>query len=78
VSLPAIAAAAQRITKSFTIDGEAVVLGPDGRHGLIDILNTAARNVQVLILTCREELFEGFGGKALSLTDGSSEELLSA
>jgi ATP-dependent DNA ligase len=31
VRLPAIAAAAQRIkAKSFTIDGEAVVLGPDG------------------------------------------------
>jgi bifunctional non-homologous end joining protein LigD len=31
VRLPAIAAAAERIkAKSFTIDGEAVVLGPDG------------------------------------------------
>jgi ATP-dependent DNA ligase len=31
VRLPAIAAAAERVkAKSFTIDGEAVVLGPDG------------------------------------------------
>jgi chromosome segregation ATPase len=58
---------------------DALVFSDDPRmQRMFDILNMAARNVQVLVLTCREQLFEGLGGKALSLAAGSSEELLSA
>ena len=58
---------------------DALVFSDDRRmQRMFDILNMAARNVQVLILTCREQLFEELGGRALSLTAGNSEELLSA
>jgi DNA repair exonuclease SbcCD ATPase subunit len=58
---------------------DALVFSDDRRmQRMFDILNMAARNVQVLMLTCREQLFEELGGQALSLTAGSSEELLSA
>jgi hypothetical protein len=55
------------------------VFSDDRRMQLMfDILNMAAHNVQVLVLTCRERLFQEVGGRALSLTTGDSEELLSA
>ncbi|MTV19118.1 MULTISPECIES: AAA family ATPase [Bradyrhizobium] len=58
---------------------DALVFSDDRRmQRMFDILNMAARNVQVLVLTCREQLFEELGGRLLSLTTGSSEELLSA
>jgi uncharacterized protein YhaN len=58
---------------------DALVFSDDHRmQRMFDILNMAARNVQVLILTCREQLFEELGGRVLSLTAGNSEELLSA
>jgi DNA repair exonuclease SbcCD ATPase subunit len=58
---------------------DALVFSDDRRiQRMFDILNMTARNVQVLVLTCREQLFEELGGRALSLTAGSSEELLSA
>ena len=49
-----------------------------GMSRMFDILNMAARNVQVIIFTCREQLFEELGGRPLSLLPGSSEELVSA
>ena len=45
---------------------------------IFDILNMAARNIQVIVLTCREQLFEGLGGRQLSLEPARSEELASA
>jgi hypothetical protein len=45
---------------------------------MFDIFNIAARKVQVVILTCREQLFERLGGRQLSLRAASSEELISA
>ncbi len=45
---------------------------------MFDILNMASRNVQVIILTCREQIFEGLGGRQLTLQAASSEELMSA
>ena len=58
---------------------DALVFSDDRRMSrMFDILNMAARNVQVVILTCREQLFEGLGGRQLSLQAGSSEELISA
>ena len=38
----------------------------------------SAQNVQVIIFTCWEQLFEKLGGRQLSLQPGSSEELASA
>ena len=58
---------------------DALVFSDDRRMSrMFDILNMAARNVQVIIFTCREQLFEELGGKQLSLLPGSSEELVSA
>ena len=58
---------------------DALVFSDDRRMSrMFDILNMAARNVQVIIFTCREQLFEELGGSQLSLLPGSSEELVSA
>ena len=58
---------------------DALVFSDDRRMGRIfDILNMAARNIQVIVLTCREQLFEGLGGRQLSLEPAGSEELASA
>jgi bifunctional non-homologous end joining protein LigD len=47
--LPAIAAAAERIkAKSFTIDGEAVVVGPDGLSRFEDLRRRTAADAAVL------------------------------
>ena len=58
---------------------DALVFSDDRRMGRIfDILNMAARNVQVIVFTCREQLFEGLGGRHLLLEPAGSEELASA
>ena len=58
---------------------DALVFSDDRRMSrMFDILNMAARNVQVIIFTCREQLFEELGGRQLSLLPGSSEDLVSA
>ena len=58
---------------------DALVFSDDRRMSrMFDILNMAARNVQVVIFTCREQLFEELGGRQLTLLPGSSEELVSA
>ena len=58
---------------------DALVFSDDRRMSrMFDILNMAARNVQVIILTCREQLFEELGGRQLSLQPGNTEELMSA
>ncbi|MEP3741129.1 MAG: AAA family ATPase [Sulfitobacter pontiacus] len=58
---------------------DALVFSDDRRmNRMFDILNMAARNVQVVIFTCREQLFEELGGRQLSLQAGSPEELVSA
>lgn len=58
---------------------DALVFSDDRRIGrMFDILNRVARKVQIIVLTCREQLFEGLGGHLLSLTPGNSEELTSA
>src|SRR5215831_19174777 len=47
--LPAIAAAAERIeAKSFTIDGEAVALGPDGLSRFEELRRRAAARTAIL------------------------------
>lgn len=58
---------------------DALVFSDDSRIGrMFDILNHAARNTQILILTCRERLFEELGGQSLSLEAVDNEELMSA
>ena len=58
---------------------DALVFSDDRRMGRIfDILNMAARNVQVIVFTCREQLFESLGGRQLSLETTGGEELASA
>ena len=58
---------------------DALVFSDDRRMDrMFDILNMAAKNIQVLIFTCREQLFEGIGGYHLSLETGNAEELMSA
>ena len=58
---------------------DALVFSDDRRMSrMFDILNMAARNVQVVIFTCREQLFEELGGRQLSLQPGTAEELVSA
>ena len=58
---------------------DALVFSDDRRMSrMFDILNMAAKSVQVIILTCREQLFEELGGRPLSLQAGNAEELVSA
>ncbi len=58
---------------------DALVFSDDRRIArMFDILTMAARNVQIIIFTCREQLFEDLGGRALTLQAGDSEELASA
>jgi len=45
---------------------------------MFDILNMVGQQVQIIVLTCREQLFEGVGGKHLTLKAINTEELVSA
>ena len=58
---------------------DALVFSDDQRIGrMFDILNQVAKNVQVVVLTCREQLFSSLGGHRLHLTAGNPDELTSA
>jgi DNA repair exonuclease SbcCD ATPase subunit len=58
---------------------DALVFSDDRRMGrMFDILNMVAQQVQIIVLTCREQLFEGVGGHHLSLEQVSEKELESA
>lgn len=55
---------------------DALVFSDDRRMGRIfDILNMATRNVQVIVFTCREQLFEGFGGGSCHLKQQAATNL---
>lgn len=70
---------AERGSPATVVLDDALVFSDDRRmERMFDILNMAADDVQVLILTCREQLFERLGGKSLSLESSSGEELVSA
>ena len=45
---------------------------------MFDILNLAAQRVQIIVFTCRAQLFEGLGAQRLTLSRGDPEELRSA
>jgi len=58
---------------------DALVFSDDRRMGrMFDILNMVVRQVQIIVLTCPEQLFEGIGGQHLSLQAINTEELVSA
>lgn len=58
---------------------DALVFSDDRRMGrMFDILNMVGRQVQIIVLTCREQLFEGIGGRQLCLKTASGDELVSA
>ena len=58
---------------------DALVYSDDVRMDrMFDILNAASDKVQIIILTCREKLFEGLGGDVLSLEPSDQEDLRSA
>jgi len=58
---------------------DSLVFSDDRRmERMFDILNMVGRQVQIIVLTCREQLFERVGGHHLSLQATSTEELASA
>ena len=58
---------------------DALVFSDDQRMRLMfDILSHAAQRVQIVVLTCREQLFEGLGAHQVQLTPADSESLRSA
>ncbi len=58
---------------------DALVFSDDQRMGLMfDILSHAAQRVQILVFTCREQLFEGLGARQLQLATVAPESLRSA
>lgn len=44
---------------------------------MFDILYRSSRNIQIIILTCRESLFEGLGGRVLTLNQINESEFQS-
>lgn len=58
---------------------DALVFSDDQRMQLMfDILSHAAQRVQILVFTCREQLFEGLGAHLLQLAPADPESLRSA
>ena len=58
---------------------DALVFSDDRRMGLMfDILSHAAQRVQIVVFTCREQLFEGLGANQLHLAPADPESLRSA
>jgi len=58
---------------------DALVFSDDRRMDrMFDILNIVGQRVQVIVFTCREQLFEGIGGRKLSLKLASESGLESA
>ena len=57
---------------------DALAFSDDRRMRLMfDILSHAAQRVQIVVFTCREQLFEGLGAHQLQLAQGDPESLLS-
>ena len=58
---------------------DALAFSDDRRMRLMfDILSHAARRVQIVVFTCREQLFEGLGAHQPRLAQGDPESLCSA
>ena len=70
---------AEQSSPATVILDDALVFSDDHRMSrMFDILNMAAQKVQVIILTCREQLFERLGGHQLRLADTDLEHLETA
>ena len=70
---------AERGQPAAVILDDALVFSDDLRMDtMFDILTHAARQMQVIVFTCRAQLFEGLGAKQLQLRDGDPEQLRSA
>lgn len=58
---------------------DALAFSDDQRMRLMfDILSHTARRVQIVVFTCREQLFEGLGAHHLQLASADTESLRSA
>lgn len=58
---------------------DALVFSDDRRMSrMFDILNMVGQQVQIIVLTCREQLFEGIGGRQLTLKTVGGDDLVSA
>ena len=58
---------------------DALVFSDDQRMSrMFDILHHAGQKVQIVVFTCREQLFDGLGARRLTLTEGDAEQLASA
>ena len=58
---------------------DALVFSDDHRMMMMfDILSRAARRLQIVVFTCREQLFEGLGAHKVQLAPADSESLRSA
>ena len=58
---------------------DALVFSDDQRMSrMFDILNRVSQKIQIVVFTCREELFEKLGAKQLTLRTADEEELRSA
>jgi len=51
------------------LDDALVYSDPDRMERMFDILTHAARKAQIVILSCREALFQGLGAKRLGIED---------
>ena len=70
--------AEQRQPAAVILD-DALVFSDDQRmQTMFDILNVAAQRVQIIVFTCRAQLFEGLGAQRLELTAADAERLRSA
>ncbi len=63
---------------TVVLDDELVFSDDRRMDRMFDILNMVGQQVQIIVLTCREQLFEGVGGKNLSLKYLNTESLVSA
>lgn len=58
---------------------DALAYSDDDRLGsMFDVLSRAARGLQVIVLTCREQVFQALGGHQLTLAPANSDDLESA
>ena len=59
---------AEKDRPATVILDDALVFSDEERlKTMFDILHSSSRNIQIIILTCRESLFEGLGGRVLTL-----------
>ncbi len=68
----------RNVPVTVVLDDALVYSDDDRMDKMFDILNTVAKNIQIIVLTCRENLFEGLTEQVLSLEQGEGERLQSA